>query len=492
MRTNGARRVIMVAMLRAYASLLIASSVAFAVACSSASTAPATLGSAPLEDAAAPPPAPPVEDAGPTAALTYHEHVEAIMQTRCQNCHREGGTAPFALDTYAQTKARGPLLVDATQNRRMPPWGAAPTSDCAPQHGFKGDLRMTDAEIATLADWVSLGMVEGDPSKAPAKPTFASDALTDGTHTLTIPRYTVAPSTRDDMRCFVLDPHLTEDTWFDATSVVAGNSKVVHHALVFLDPSGASRAKGGTTGNYSCFGGPGFNNVSLLTAWAPGVPPTRYSADVGVKVPKGALLVLQMHYHPAETAHDDATSFVLRRRTTAPTYAALVRLIGNFQNAPILQAGPNDATATPTFKIPAGVKNHTETMEFTMPASVPELPLANMGTHMHWLGTNMTIEVTRPTERGGQPLHECLIATPHYDFNWQRGYSYDEPIDKLPTIAGGDGIRLRCTYDNTMGNPKLVRALRDQRLASPIDVTLGEETLDEMCLGAFTFMTPVF
>jgi hypothetical protein len=115
-----------------------------------------------------------------------------------------------------------------------------------------------------------------------------------------------------------------------------------------------------------------------------------------------------------------------------------------------------------------------------------------MGTHMHWLGTNMTVKVTRPTERGGQPLQECLVATPHYDFNWQRGYSYDEPIDKLPTIAGGDRIRLRCTYDNTMGNPKLVRALQDQRLASPVDVRLGEETLDEMCLGAFTFLTPVF
>ena len=25
-----------------------------------------------------------------------------------------------------------------------------------------------------------------------------------------------------------------------------------------------------------------------------------------------------------------------------------------------------------------------------------------------------------------------------------------------------------------------------------VDVRLGEETLDEMCLGAFTFLTPVF
>jgi hypothetical protein len=479
---------------RTVASFVFALALATGAACSSQSSPaapgadPSTLdaGSAGTDDLDA------TADAAPSATVTYHEHVEAIVQERCQSCHREGGTGPFALETYAQAKARGAMLVDATQARRMPPWGAAPTSDCAPQRPFKDDLRMTDGEIATLASWVDQGMVEGDPSKAPPKPTFASDALTDGTHTLTIPSFRVNPSTRDDMRCFVLDPQLTEDTWFDAASVVAGDPKVVHHALVFLDPNAASRAKGGASGNYACFGGPGISNTSLLTAWAPGVPPTRYGADVGFKVPKGALLVMQMHYHPDQIARDDATSFVLRKRTTAPTWSALVRLIGNFASAPTLLAGPNDPNSTPTFLIPAGVKDHTETMEFTMPASLPELPLASMGTHMHWLGKNMTVEVTRSGARANQPAQECLVATPHYDFNWQRGYTYDQPIDALPTLKGGDKVRMRCTYDNTMGNANLARALQEQRLASPVNVRLGEETLDEMCLGAFTLLTPVF
>jgi len=30
-----------------------------------------------------------------------------------------------------------------------------------------------------------------------------------------------------------------------------------------------------------------------------------------------------------------------------------------------------------------------------------------------------------------------------------------------------------------------MRALEDQGLTSPIDITLGEQTLDEMCLGIF-------
>jgi hypothetical protein len=113
-----------------------------------------------------------------------------------------------------------------------------------------------------------------------------------------------------------------------------------------------------------------------------------------------------------------------------------------------------------------------------------------MGTHMHWVGTDMTVQIARNGTRPNQPASECLIATPHYDFNWQRGYAYDQPIAALPTIKGGDRIRMRCTYDNSTENPRVARALAEQRLSSPVDVRLGEETLDEMCLGAFTLLTP--
>lgn len=49
----------------------------------------------------------------------------------------------------------------------------------------------------------------------------------------------------------------------------------------------------------------------------------------------------------------------------------------------------------------------------------------------------------------------------------------------------GDYLYLRCTYDNSMSNPYVVEALAQQRLDAPVPVFLGEETLDEMCLGVF-------
>jgi hypothetical protein len=38
---------------------------------------------------------------------------------------------------------------------------------------------------------------------------------------------------------------------------------------------------------------------------------------------------------------------------------------------------------------------------------------------------------------------------------------------------------------------RAVKALAEKKLSSPVDVFLGEQTLDEMCLGAFTFLAKV-
>ena len=77
-----------------------------------------------------------------------------------------------------------------------------------------------------------------------------------------------------------------------------------------------------------------------------------------------------------------------------------------------------------------------------------------------------------------------MLQTPDWNFAWQRAYLYDVKIEDLPPFLPGDVLKMRCTYDNTMANPYVQRALKDQGLTSPVDVKLGESTLDEMCLSA--------
>ena len=55
-------------------------------------------------------------------------------------------------------------------------------------------------------------------------------------------------------------------------------------------------------------------------------------------------------------------------------------------------------------------------------------------------------------------------------------------------MKSGDRLDIQCTYNNTPSNPKLADSLSDRGLQAPIDVRLGESTLDEMCLTATSFI----
>jgi hypothetical protein len=158
-------------------------------------------------------------------------------------------------------------------------------------------------------------------------------------------------------------------------------------------------------------------------------------------------------------------------------------VMGLFGNGDGLEPGPNDTNGTPEFRIPANVADHTESMSYQIPDPVPPLQLFTLGTHMHYVGVDMRAWI----ERDGKEI--CLLQTPRWDFNWQRNYDVAAPLGQMPTVQGGDIVRIRCRYDNTMKNPFLAGALAEQGLTEPINVGLGEASLDEMCLLLFGVAT---
>ena len=434
----------------------------------------------------------------PAGAVTYYKDVLPIVQAHCQKCHVDGGIAPFALTTYDDAKNVVGLLVDATQKRTMPPWGAADTTECAPPKPWKDDMRLADAQIATLKAWQDGGALAGDPKDGPAPRAPDATDLTNATFSMTTTPYTLTQPT-DEFRCFVIDPKLAQATYFNGAFFIPGNKSVVHHVLLFSDPQRASEKLADATGQYDCFGGARTPGGGLLAAWAPGGVPMELPANVGTPLAASSLLVMQIHYHPHSAVRNDPdqTKVQLRFTAAAPDYIAVTSLIGNF-NGPLgtggdgLQPGPNDNGA-PKFLIPANVSGHTETMRFTMPASqkgvpTPQVFLYSVGAHMHLVGVDEKLSVHYATPPQGAPADQCLLQVPQWNFNWQRAYVYDTPIESLPVLHPGDQLTVRCGYDNTMKNPALADALSQQSLTAPRDVKLGETTLDEMCLGAFTFL----
>ena len=128
-------------------------------------------------------------------------------------------------------------------------------------------------------------------------------------------------------------------------------------------------------------------------------------------------------------------------------------------------------------------------MRFTLGALDAPLPLFSAYPHMHYVGTGIDVAITRANPTAAQPADECLYSG-DWNFDWQRSYLYDQPVATLPTVATGDVIELACSYDNSLRNPFVQRALAEAGLAAPIDVVLGEETLDEMCLSIFGVVVP--
>ena len=424
------------------------------------------------------------DDGGVEATVFWHEDVAPIVIGRCSGCHRSGGIGPYSFETYEDTKPLAEAIVAAVESGSMPPWGAQETEECQPKLGWKHDLRLSDEDKILLATWAAEGAPEGDPALAAEIPEPPSTELEDPDQSLVMPAAVTIDGDRDRFLCISLDPELAEDGFLSAVQVNPGNDKIVHHVLIYADPEGASAELADEDGFFECSGGS--IGGTLVGAWAPGALPNRMPEGAGMHIPAGARLVMNVHYHPTGVSSevDDSTGIDLQWHEERPTFAAQLSLVGNASGGDSLLPGPNDEDGT-EFRIPAGAKNHTESMRFVIPDEIPLVDVFMAGTHMHYLGVDMIIGVEHV---GG--TSECLLQTPQYDFEWQRGYEYDAPLEDVPKIQGGDVFTMRCTYDNTLDNPGVVEALDQLGLSEPVDVYLGEETLDEMCLAVFGTVFP--
>lgn len=433
-------------------------------------------------DAAEPPPS-----SGPT----FHRDVAPLLQNHCLGCHRPDAIAPMSLTSYAEARPFAEAIVRETSALRMPPWGARETDECKPPLGFRADPRLTRSELEMLAAWSAAGAPEGDPADAPPAYEPPSEALPGVSIDLTPQTpYEVVPGA-DQFRCFVLDPQLAEDTYVGGYAVIPGNREVVHHALVYLDPHRDSLALVDEDGGYPCFGGVGdVSDATVLGAWAPGAAPFDLPETIAIPVKANSLLVMQVHYHPhGVTGGIDTTRLSLRLHPKKPEYLLENYLIGNapepWPGGDGLLPGPNDAGKV-EFRIPANTAGHMERMRFTLNLPLPDVAIYGAGAHMHRAGRDMKIELD-PADGGPR---ECLAQTPQWDFDWQRLYSYDGDIEALPKLRSGDTVELRCSYDNTPQNGALMTQLAEEGLSFPIEIGLGESTLDEMCVALLPVLYP--
>lgn len=435
---------------------------------------------------------PPAPDA--PAAITWYQDAGPIVQKHCMTCHQPGGIAPFSLTTYDDAATVASQMMVQVQAKAMPPFNAQEEADCTPRFGWRDDPRLSAQEIDTLTAWVNGGAQAGTMVDI-AVPSAVG--LTGVTQTLTPTTPWVAAGDHDQFICTILDPQTT-GTFVNGLQVRPGNPKVVHHAVITeIIPSNPATAplvaqRGiGVPWDCSMEQQPG---DLILDIWTPGNTPLETPTDLAVPLVAGSKVVMQIHYHPAGAYNDpDTTSIDLRSSLVWPKRFYTMTAFGNAAAAPNLLPDPDDRVAgTPEFRIPANKADHVEQMQFTVPSlgTLTDVRFYSVNPHQHLIGTHARGTISRQAPTADQPATECLANGP-WNFDWQRTYVYDAPLDSLPLVTAGDLVNITCHWNNSMSNPFEQRALADAGLVAPVDVTLGEgQSTDEMCLEIFGLSIP--
>ena len=362
--------------------------------------------------------------------VNYAADVAAILERRCQACHRPGQVGGFSLLSYDDARGHSAMIAEVVANRRMPPWHADP------RYGhFANDRRLTPQDRATLLAWVSQGAPAGDLDRAP-QPRDWPDGWTIGTPDLVfeIPEHRTIPAQGVIPYYNVTVPtNLTEDVWVQAAEARPGNPEVVHHILVFVEPpDGRGKRAAGDMGHFC--------------GYAPGDMPSIFPPGTAKRLPAGSRLKFQLHYTPNGRVATDRSKVGLILAKQPPTREALTIGIAN-----------------PKFAIPPGATDHAVRSQrrFTQ-----EMRLLSFMPHMHLRGKAFRYTLEQP---GAET--EVLLDVPAYDFSWQSYYTLAEPR----TLSAGSQIICDALFDNSAGNP----ANPDPSIA----VRWGEQTWEEMMIG---------
>jgi len=392
--------------------------------------------------------------------VTFTEHVAPILYNNCTICHRAGGNAHFALETYAQARTYASSIAYVTKEKMMPPWPADPHYT-----EFVGQRLLNDRDIKVLAKWLQEGTPEGPTDKLPAIPKYP-EGSTVGVPDMRIPvqPYFLKSNSSDKFLLIKVPFTLPRDTFASLIEFVPGRHNVVHHVngdMVKYDFDKKQNVNAGdrivdmvedTASLVKAFEKLGLPNddgsyptlQKSVVNYLPGAVGQKYPDGLGgYFLPrKGAFLLNDLHY--GFTSKDDITdsSYINIFFTKSPPNRPVQEFqLGTLGIAPVL----------PDLIIqPNTVKQVSS--RYTIPK---DISILTINPHMHLLGQSFKAYALQPN---GDTIR--LISIPRWDFNWQYFYTFK----KMVKIPAGSTIVAEGVYDNTTKNlnnpfspPQLVR-----------------------------------
>lgn len=393
---------------------------------------------------------------GEPGTVTFSRDVAPILQANCERCHRPEGVAPMPLVTYEQVRPWAPLMEDRTGRRdrmgAMPPYYVE--RGIGIQH-YKGDERLTEEEIQTIAAWVDGGAPEGNPADLPAPKTWPAQ----GEWLLGEPDFVVrsqdfsmkagAPDWWGNME--PIPTGLTEDRYVRAVQIREIN-----------DISGEGGGVGGRFIVHHIIWGTRSPDGGVNQSWPVhelGRNPDVFDPEAGELLEAGSSIVSSSVHLNA--AGQDATGYVeygfyLQPAGYTPKYTRVSSVGLGLGDGMNIDIRPNE--------------NGQELHAFSVLSS--NVKIVSFEPHLHAPGHRMCLEAI-----WGNFIE--TLSCSGYDHNWVKQYTFDD--DYAPLLPKGTVLHIVAEMDNTSDNPNIPDSRNWQgsgnRSVSNMFIDLGKRVL---------------
>ncbi len=364
--------------------------------------------------------------------VTFAEHVAPILTKHCQSCHRPGTEAPFSLVTHDDAANHADMVAEVIAEERMPPWYASFGK-------FENAPTMTDEERDIVRAWVARGCPPGDLAKlTPPAPEVVEPAkwnIEEPDLVISVPQPHDLPADGYVAYKYVILPYrFAHDTWIQQCEIKPDNPRVVHHCnMAYLENA------------------LDWTSAKFVLGKVPGVMPMKLEQGLAFRIPKGSVLILQIHYTTTGQPEKCQISVGMR-------YA---REVVNKELHYLWMVDEQ-------FAIPPGDALHRVTA-----TNVLNCDALSIGAfaHMHFRGRHMSFFAHYPDNRV-----EKLLVIPNFSFDWQLAYRWDQP-KRFPK-----GTRIECVshYDNSPFNP--------YNPDPKATVREGQQTFQEMLNGVMFYL----
>ena len=356
-----------------------------------------------------------------TTKVMFNKEVIRILQKNCLGCHSPGKIkADIPLTTYEEARPWAKAIKEEVLEKRMMPYQAVKGYG-----SFQHDYILPQRDVELLVSWIEGGAPRGEEKDYPKQ---SIELLIKGDKwPLAQPDLVLQPVIEaqipvegdDEIRCFALNPGLTEDRWIRAVDFQPGNGSTVYSASYFITQN-QKRIK---TDKYGCAVAGSEASFETLGHWVPGQLANPLPDGTAMLLPPDSRIWLKVRYHNNGASTIDPTNrlglYFAKASNNKTVHNVIVKLT---------EAKVTSNTDRQRIKVTYPVTESTEAVSIR-PRLFPSLK---------------SIEAVAYRPDG---TIEVLIWAKNYRFDWQPAYYFKKPVS-LPK-----GTRIEITaYPNDSEN----------------------------------------